>query len=330
MRRIAIIATVSAVALAACTGPSPETEASPSLLGDIDQIVVGTSDSLAPSLEYETGLEYESAQTELLWDGEGEALVPGQSLLLDVYGESLDSADVVINTFDGSPAPYVLSPESVGQALYDVLINAHEGARVLTVEPAELVTGGGDNNLGEGLDTENGEPSEAPPLGLVVDVRADHAVGEDQEPVPGMPVVDIGEDGAPSITIAEDAQPVSELQTATLVKGAGPQITADSRVTMNYTMFYYADGEGTFDDGDGAAHESWSAGDIFDSTWEAERAPLLLDMSAGKATPGMVSGLLDHSEGSRVEMLIPGSAGYALRGTMVVVVDILDVWSPKA
>ncbi|MDE0573197.1 FKBP-type peptidyl-prolyl cis-trans isomerase [Demequina sp. B12] len=333
MRAVAALAASVALVLGACTGPPADVDTSPTLSGDIDQITVGSSDTQAPSLTYEQGLEYDEAQTRLLWDGEGERLVSGQPLLLDVYGESLDSGDVVINTFDGSPEAYVLTPESVGQALYDVLVDARVGARVLALEPAELIPQTEQDQEAEDEASEDDghdTVTEAPPVGLVVDVRSEHAVGEAQEPKSSMPEVVVDESGEPRVVIAEDAEPVADLQTATLIQGIGPQITATSRVTMNYAIFYYEDGEteGTNDDGESET-ESWSAGDVFDSTWPVERAPYLLDMESGAVVSGMTAGLLDQTEGSRVELLVPSSMGYPLRGTMIMVIDILDVWNAE-
>ncbi len=314
-----------AVALSACTGPSPSPSVSPSMVGDISSIVVGQSDTQAPSLEYTPGLEYSDEQVEVLWDGEGEALTSGQSLLLDVYGESLDSSDVVINTFDGSPEPYILTPDSVGGALYDALLDAHVGARIMVVEPSEVIENAEGVEVGDGANVDNSAEGEAPPVALVVDVRSEHAVGAAQPAPKTMPEVVVGDGGVPRVVVDPEAPPVTDLQVATLIKGVGPQITPSSRALINYTMFYYADGEIEGED----SPESWSAGDVFDTTWDVDRAPYLLDMASGSVVTGLSQGLLDQTEGSQVELLVPGAMGYPSRGTMVIVVDILDVWNSE-
>ena len=48
------------------------------------------------------------------------------------------------------------------------------------------------------------------------------------------------------------------------------------------------------------------------------------------AVPGLQQGLLDQTQGSQVMMVVPPTLGYPAIGTMVFVVDILDVWNPEA
>ncbi|WP_084129781.1 FKBP-type peptidyl-prolyl cis-trans isomerase [Demequina sp. NBRC 110055] len=303
MRRLLACALGVVVALSACTGPDPDPSVTATPAGDISDIVVGQSDTLAPSLTFEPGLDYAQEQSLLLWNGEGAPLEDGQPLLLDLYGESLDDATPVVNTFDGLPQSFVLTEESLGESLYATLIDLNVGARVLTVSPG---SGGEDQ----------------PPVTILMDVRAETAVGQQADAPAGMPAVSMGADGQPVVEIPEDAPVVSDLHVATLIRGVGPQVTTTSRVLVNYAAFYYADGE---NDEDGA----WEAGDLFRSSWGADQEPLTLDMDAGEAVQGLTQGILDQTEGSRVEIVVPGSIGYPSRGTMVFVVDILDVWNSE-
>ncbi|WP_084078454.1 FKBP-type peptidyl-prolyl cis-trans isomerase [Demequina sp. NBRC 110057] len=303
MRRFIVPVIAAALTLAACSDSAPEPSATASLTGDIGQITVGQSETLAPSLTFEPGMTYTGEQTQVVWNGEGAALEDGQPLLLDLYGESLTDATPVVNTFDGLPQSFVLTEESLGEALYDTLVDLNVGARVLTVSP------------GDGTEDQ-------PPVAVVMDVRSESAVGDEVAAPDSMPKVTFDVDGAPQVTVAEDAPTVDDLQVATLIKGTGPQVSTVSRVLVNYSAFYYADGE---NDEDGA----WSAGDVFRTSWPADVEPLTIDMDAGKTVTGLTQGILDQTEGSRVELVIPATMGYPSRGTMVVVVDILDVWNSE-
>lgn len=303
MRRIIAPVAAAAVTLAACTGPSPDPSVTASAAGDIAQITVGQSDTLAPSLTYEAGLTYTDQQSAVMWNGDGAALEDGQPLLLDLYGESLTDATPVVNTFDGLPQSFVLTEESLGEDLYASLIDLNVGARVLTVSP------------GDGSE-------DKPPVAIVMDVRSETAQGDEVPAPESMPAVSLDVDGAPQVTVADDAPTVDDLQIATLIRGSGPQVTATSRVLVNYTAFYYADGENA-EDG------AWEAGDVFRTSWPADVEPLTIDMDAGDTVTGITQGILDQTEGSRVELVIPATMGYPSRGTMVVVVDILDVWNSE-
>ena len=312
MRRLTTLAAVCACALmaSACStdGDAPDASASPS--GGVDAITVVQSDTLAPDIEFTPGLDYSQEQTAVLWEGEGEPLTAEQPLLLDIYGESLVDGTVIINTFDGTPTPFLLAPEIVGEAMYDALIDVNGGARVLVVTPP-----------GEGV-------AESEPVVLVVDVLPIRPEGEPVPPAEGMPSLTTLEGGEPQVAIDPDATLSGDLQVATIVRGSGPQITASSQVLANYSIIYYSDSPAD-DEAGLEAGADWKSGDVFDTSWDPEREPLQVDMDEVSAVPGLQQGLLDQTEGSRVMMVVPPALGYPALGTMVFVVDILDVWNAE-
>ncbi|WP_297082666.1 FKBP-type peptidyl-prolyl cis-trans isomerase [uncultured Demequina sp.] len=311
MRRLVAPALAAALVLAACSSDPDGTEATVSPSSGVDAITVGQSDTLAPEIEFEPGADYSMEQTRVLWEGEGDLLVDEQSLLLDIYGESLVDGTVIINTFDGSPTPFLLAPEILGDAMYEALSDVRVGARVLVVTPP-----------GEGV-------AESEPIAMVVDVLPTGPVGDEVPPAAGMPTVAVSPSGQPRVTIPDDATAPADLQVATLVRGSGRQITADSQVLANYSIVYFSDSPADEEAGTEAGEE-WKAGEVFDSSWPAEREPLLVDMDEVSAVQGLQQGLLDQTEGSRVMMVVPPSLGYPAIGTTVFVVDILDVWNPEA
>lgn len=273
-------------------------------------VTVVQSDSLAPDIEVQPGLDYFEEQTKVLWEGEGERLQDGQPLLLDIYGESLIDGTVVINTFDGLPKSFLMAPEIVGEGIYEALRTVREGARVLVVSPP-----------GEGED-------EHEPVALVVDVLPTHAEGDVQQPVEGMPTVTVGPEGEPMVQVEADREASPELEVATVIYGGGTQVRSTSHVLVNYLIVHHDDSPAG---GEGGAEgsEQWQAGDVFDTSWDIEREPLLLEMDQVSAVPGLQQGLLDQTSGSRVLMVVPPELGYPERGTMIMVVDILDVWNPE-
>lgn len=303
MRRLAVftLALVAGV-LAACTPAAETVEPTATPMGDISDIVIGGSDSLAPSLEFTPGLSYGTEQSRVVWDGEGSYLQSGQPLLLDIYGASLDDGTTLINTYDGLPRSFILAPEVVGEELYTRLLDVRVGARLLVVAPPSFDSDG------------------EPPIAMVVDVLSDRAEGNEVAPNPDLPAVTLDVTGEPSIELPE-GEPPAELTVATLIQGTGPQVRAGSYLTVNYTGWYWSDGS----DADG----EWSAGDVLDSSWPVEAAPFELQIGSGQVIRGWDEGLLDQTAGSQVLLVVPASYGYATKGTLVFVVDILDVWNPE-
>ena len=295
------LALVLSLGLAACSaGSSPD--ASVTAAGSIDDIVIGGSETLAPSLEFVPGQVYASEQAKVVWDGEGDYLQDGQPLLLDIYGASLDDGTPLINTFDGLPRSFLLAPEVIGDTLYQALLDVRVGARVLVVAPPSFDS-----------DTE-------PPIAMVVDVLPSRATGTAVAPVAGLPTVTLLSTGEPQITLPE-GEPPADLVVSTLILGTGDQIREGSYVTVNYTGWYWSDGS----DDTG----SWVRGDVLDSSWPVEKAPFELQIGKGQVIRGWDQGLLDQTAGSQVLLVVPATYGYVAKGTLVFVVDILDVWNPE-
>ena len=296
------LALVASLGLAACSSASsPDASVTPG--GSIDDIVIGGSDTLAPSLEFTPGQVYASEQASVVWNGEGDYLEDGQPLLLDIYGASLDDGTPLINTYDGLPRSFLLAPEVIGDTLYDTLLGLRVGARVLVVAPPSFDS-----------DTE-------PPIAMVVDVLPDRAVGTDVEQAAGLPTVTLLPTGEPTIDLGEDTTAPADLVISTLILGTGPQIREGSYVTVNYTGWYWADGSD--DTGE------WERGDVLKSTWPVETAPFELQIGVGQVIRGWDEGLLDQTAGSQVLLVVPAAYGYVSKGTLVFVVDILDVWNPE-
>ncbi len=311
MRSTAVaLACACVLALSACTTDDASPDVTPSHSGDISRVTVVQSSTLAPDIEVEQGLTYVEEQTQVLWEGDGDLIVDGQPLLLDIYAESLVDGTVIRNTFDGSPEPFLMAPEIVGERIYEALRYVRVGARVLIVSPP-----------GEG-------EAEHEPIALVVDVLPTTATGEERQPIAGMPTVKLGVEGEPMVSLDPDREISTELRVSTLINGGGTQVRPTSRLVVNYTMVYNEDSPADQDvslDED----ETWQAGDVFDTSWEAAREPLFLDMDTAAVVPGLQQGLLDQTEGSRVLMVVPSALGYPERGSMVIVVDILDVWNQE-
>lgn len=302
MRRAAVLALLGALALSACTGMDENGSTVSATVGDIDDVVVGPSDTLAPSIEWPAGENFTRAQSTVVWEGTGAPLTAGQPLLLDMFIESMDSGEVLKNTYDGLPESTLLAPELLGDALYSILLEAHVGTRVLLVSPP--------------VSEFEGEPA----IAVVVDVLSDRAEGDLVDQNTSLPTVRSSATGEPEVTIDPNDPMPTELTIATLIQGAGAQIQPGSYIVAQFKAIHVADG--AKDD------VTWSAGDVRQSTWAPEQEPLYGQVGTGKLLRAWDEGLIDQTAGSRVMLVVPEEWGYPGEGTVIFVIDILDVWNP--
>ena len=260
--------------------------------GTISNISVGADAAGVPTIDYPDGLTYSKEQTRVVWPGTGAHLQPGDRILLDMYAVSLQSGAVITDTYNGLPKAYILAPELLGQELYDILASAKVGERFLHVTPPLA-----------GYQAQGA-------VALVVDVLPARATGTVMPDRTDLPSVDVAPNGEPTITIAADDVAPTDLVSATLIEGAGEQIRAGSHIEVTYVGVSYPDGA------------------IFQSSWGDGEGPMTAQIGIGEVPAGWDQGLLDHTEGSRVMLLIPPALAYGDKA-LCFVIDILAVWNQE-
>lgn len=304
MSRLMAVAVTSVLLLTACSDGA-ETSASPSVtIGDVSMISVGPSDTLAPSIAWPDDVDFTSIQSKVMWEGEGDRLVAGQPLLLDMYIESLDTGEVFENTYDGLPRSFLLAPELLGDDIYNVLLKARVGTRIVSIAPPV------------------GEFDDEPAIVIVIDVLPDRAVGDRLEVADTLPPVSTTATGEPLITPNVDGEYPAGLTISTLVQGDGAQIVPGSFIVAQIKVVYGADGakDGT----------SWSAGDVRQTSWLPEQAPFEGQMGVAKQLRALDEGLIDQTAGSQVMLIAPEDWAYPGEGTLIYVIDILGVWNGES
>ncbi len=291
MRRLAVALSIAALALAGCGGgEEPEVP-----LGSIDDIVVGADANGSPTIEFPADREYTQVQTRFEWEGDGDVLEKGDPILLDIYAVSLLTGDVVRTTHDdseggvGLPEPALLTPDHIGQELYDALLGKRAGSRILHVSPKA----NGWENIGA--------------VAMVVDVVPTRATGTPQPTRTDLPIVDLGANGEPTVTLRDDPAP-DAVVVQTLIQGEGEQIRKGSHVLLNYVAVDYETGE------------------VWQSSWAPDTAPWEVQIGVGQTIPGLDNGLIDRTAGSQVLLVIPPTQAYG-ETALVFVVDILAVWN---
>lgn len=267
--------------------PVESQEASP-----LDGVVVSGDLGTAPTLKVEKAVEITEAAVKLVCVGDGAQVKDGQTLSYRytvVMGS--DGEQKYQSTEDESGA---LTGDFFGEKMHKALVDATIGTRLLWAEPS----------------TTEGEPPAV--LGFEITGARDvptRASGETVEPAAGLPTVKLADDGAPTITIPEGYKAPSDLVVQTLIKGSGPEVTAEQTLTVQYA---------------GVKLD----GSTFDSSWE-RGAPATFPLTG--VIEGWTKGLAGQTVGSQVLLVIPpalgygGSAGHELeKETLVFVVDILE------
>ena len=270
--------------LAGCSEPPPEAT-----------VDVEGAPFLEPTITYPAPFEVPSTESSIIVEGTGPRLVSEEPVLLHYRLESAETGELIDQTFGGLPKTYLLTPEDMGLGLYEALLGAPVGSRILLV-------------------TERDEATDTVPTILVADVAPTAAVGAPVEPREDLPVVTIDDDGVPQVEIP-DSEPPGELEVQTLVRGSGEQVSSDSTVVVQYTTV------------------RWRDGLVVDSTWEAlgprsfSLAEAITGWNTGLAEQTVGSRVLlvvppAAGFGDRAEHDLTGE-------TVVYVVDILAATTPE-
>ena len=307
------VVAVATLLLAGCSGstgpdatPTPSSTPSSDCLldaqpgADSDAIEVsGEGADLAATIP--DSLTFENVERTIVTEGSGDEVKSGDlvSGFYTIYDGS--NGEVLQDSSESSPddsgeVPILMDPQN-----YSLFVAALECAP-LGSTVAMSIPG---TAFGEG----------ASPVVIVAettDALPTSAQGADQDPVDGMPTVELDDDGAPTVTIPDTAPP-TEVQLADLKKGDGPAVESGDTVFVQYTGV------------------KWSDGSVFDSSWDRGQP-------AAFQTTGVVAGFQQALEGqtvgSQILVVIPPAFGYGegeindtdLKGeTLVFVVDILGV-----
>jgi peptidylprolyl isomerase len=126
-----------------------------------------------------------------------------------------------------------------------------------------------------------------------------------------------GEAGAkPTITLPDSCSPPTELISADLTPGTGPEATPGSTVQTHYLLM------------------TWSDGQEVDTSWQEGRGPFPLEnVGQAQVIDGWNQGMIGIRQGGRRLLVIPPELGYGEQGqppvqpneTLVFVVDAVEV-----
>ncbi|MBW3068596.1 MULTISPECIES: hypothetical protein [unclassified Actinomyces] len=227
-----------------------------------------------------------SVSTDTLIVGDGRSLSAGDAVLLSVStfsgtnGANTTGTPTGVRIYRGT-----VDPDALGEILAETVTGATEGSRLVLRAPVSAPDGAVATEI------------------TVVDVLPTTAVGQEQSPVEGLPVVAVADDGTVSLSI-EGLRAPSRAAASVLIVGAGQQIDSGDVIIARY------------------AFVNWSDSTLGTSSYGASTVPGTIDMS--NTMSGIAQQLVDVTVGSRIVLALPADQA-AGDDALAVVIDILAV-----
>lgn len=298
MRRPILPALLASVLfLGACSNTAEEEPApAPAPGGDGAMPSVEGEFGAEPTITYPDGDPSGELEVEVLEDGDGAEVEPGDILVADYIGQVWD-ADTFDNSFiRDEPATFPIGVGMVIKGWDDGLVGQKIGSRVMLSIPSEL--GYAEGNPGAGI-----EPGDT--IFFVVDIIDTYGVTDAGDPeakvvdeaVAEMPVEIEGELGEPvTVSVKDDAPVPTEPVTTVLAEGNGAEVEPGT-TALHFAIAVWDGQEGA-------------------STWEDEQ---VASMNLGDgSTP--FDGLIGIPVGSRALIELPAGGGAE---PMAIVVDVI-------
>lgn len=316
LRGLAALAVGSALVLSGCSSDSDaDGDATPTESANTDSAVNANEDDVKtleaievsgdtgaePEVTFDAPLEVSGPTAVVSVPGDGETLEEGMRVTMDYVLYNGTDGERVQGTWDeGQTAETFTLGDPAYELLNGTFIGATVGSRISFANQSQDADG--NNSIALSVIELT---SAATPSGL------ERAEGEAVEPEGGLPVVTLGDDGAPSVEIPDGYEAPDDLVVQTLIKGDGPEVSADQSISANYTGW-------TLD------------GESFDSSWERGEPA---DFPLTGVIEGWTEGLSGQTVGSQVLLVIPPEKAYGAdegnelqKETLVFVVDILDAY----
>lgn len=244
-RAVLAAALVALAALAGCADEGDPVEEPTAA------VAVSGAFGRTPVVSFEAPLELAEQDSEVLVEGEGQALEEGGPALIALSAYDGDTGEPLPDQGAGHARTLLLTPEEVGEDVYPLLVGTAEGTRLLVTQPVA-----GDD--GERM------------LVLVLDVLHTVAQGEELDQREDLPTVTQEDDGV-GISLP-DGDPPGGLEVETIIRGEGRQVAPGQAVTMQYQAV------------------TWPGGEIYDSTWADGQVPrtVLIDDAFSGLRDGLI------------------------------------------
>lgn len=301
----------------ASTDPStaaPSTSAAPSASATPKAAKIKASDNFdavtatgaygkSPKVKVTSPWGIDKTRTKVLAPSDGQVVKAGQTVEVNYYGVDGRTGKKFDESFSTGKS-VAFSLDQVVPGFSKGLTGQRKGSRVLIAMPGK-----------DGYDSSGGNAEAGINVGdtliFVVDVVGVPLTGPKGvkvAPTKGLPTV-TDKKGVPSIAVPK-TDPPTKLQVETLIKGTGNKVAATDTITFNYRWV------------------KWSDGKLLEESYSSKPASSKLS----GLLPGMQKGLVKHTVGSRILLVIPPAEGYPdgnpqpkidMGDTLVMVVDLL-------
>ncbi|GAA1653505.1 FKBP-type peptidyl-prolyl cis-trans isomerase [Microbacterium flavum] len=303
MHRIPAVLAVlglSALTLAACAaGPAEATCERTDSSSSVFDVIHASGDFGTPQVKIDAPITVDATQHVDETVGDGTRLTTdAQDVIFSVSILSGASGQQVAG---GATPPQALTDWRENYAgLADAMMCATEGSRILATIPASGLSEQAAQSWGVGADQS---------IVVAIDLTKVYLAAADgasqYNDRPGMPSVVVAPGGRPGIIVPDAAAP-EELVTETLLKGTGPEITADDTARVQFTAV------------------DWATRKVTKSTWEDGAS---VPITSQSRVP-FAAELVGATVGSQLLVVVPADgAGSA---ASVYVVDILGIDPPAA
>lgn len=283
-------------------------------LEDVDYSLNGAT--AQPSASFETPFAASGTEAHIIEEGDGDEIADGDTILVDATVFNGADGSSVGTTYTDAPMVIPVNDQlkEAAPELYDVLSGAKVGTTFSYTTNIDQTS----------TSTAEATPTVAPGSATNVEVYTvtskllKSAEGkENEKKSPALSEFTVGDDGAPTLTLAEDrGDAPTELYTEDLITGEGAELGENDTVYANYVGV------------------TWSDGSVFDENFSTQP----LNFSLDGVIEGWKEGLEGKTVGSRVLLEIPSELAYgedaagsgAPEGALVFVVDILGSSSARA
>lgn len=314
-RRLAALTGALVLPLAALTACGDDTGesgggAEPAAGGaGLDSLTIDGAAGKEPKVEFDGQLDPSEVESEVVTEGDGDAVADGDSVLTHIWVGNGFTEDKTFSTYDAGKPELLTVSDNLSEPLKLALQDQTVGSRVAVVSSAADAFGEqGNPQLGIG-----NEDSVVFVVDLVSTVPTEPS-GQEQDPAAWAPELQQDGDTITGFDFSGAPEPDGELKQTTLVEGDGETVEKGQTIYVNYLGQVY-DGKEPFDD-------SYSRGE-----------PTSFAIGVGQVVKGWDQTLVGQTVGSRVVLAIPPELGYGKQGspqagikgtdTLYFVVDIL-------
>lgn len=307
---------LSMLALAGCSVPVPGADCAPPATADgqlKSQITVTGPFGSAPQVSIGAPLHAAAQSAWVIDQGKGTAVTTGSQLaVLDITLYNGSTGRKLVGTGYTGDLSQVFAVKQLQGAFpkWDQAMHcARAGSRIAVVLPTKGISDAARSSFGLG------DSDSAVAIVDLQKVYLPRAAGSlEFNDARDMPTVVRAPDGRPGIIVPSAAAPTS-ITVQTLIRGAGPAVTAQDTVRVAFTGV------------------NWTAPQtVFKTTWNAAPASITL---AATDLPGFAQALTGKTVGSQVLVVVPKSkvgspsdGSIPVDDALVFVIDILGIDSP--